>query len=176
MKSTDEIRGLPFVNPDVLGRSTIVETKNRVSAVRTLRDGVAQLAMMLADQPVMHGYLLLLDPLLSLHSIADETRRLKAVMRADIADRLKLVVVKKGEIVQQESDFLEEDPELLRRHVNEAAVSGSALQGARKQDEVFLVILHRWVTGQGPMESRWAERQQLPALRLRRLRPPARRL
>lgn len=157
MKRTTGTRdGLPL-KPDAIMGTVMVEVKNRLSAVRTLRDGLAQLAMMLADQPVKRGYLLLIDPLLSLDGLADETRGFKGAMRPEIAKRLKLVVVKESGIVQQASDFLDEDLELLRRCIEESAVSGSALPVADKQEEVFLVILHQWITGQGPMESRWLE-------------------
>lgn len=137
--------------------TAVVEVKHRLSAVRALRDGLVQLAMVLADEAGKCGYLLLVDPRLSSDCLAGETAGFKAALRPDVADRLRLVVVKAGEIVEPSSDVPPADSELLRRCFDESVDSGSALPRPDKQAEVFLVMLHQWLTGQGPMTSRSLE-------------------
>lgn len=137
--------------------TAVVEVKSRLSAVRTVRDGLVQLAMMLADQPSILGYLLLIDPQLSRDCLEDEARGFKAAMRPEVADRLMLVVAKSGEFIQPSRGIPPADMELLRRCVDESVESGAVLPSADKQEEVFLVILHQWITGHGPMTSRWLE-------------------
>lgn len=143
--------------PDAMTDTAVVEVKNRLSAVRTVRDGLVQLAMMLVCQPRKRGYLLLIDPQLSGDSLVGEVEGFKAAMRPEIADHLMLVVAKSGEILQPTIDVPPSDLELLRHCIDESFDSGAALPSADKQSEVFLVILHQWITGQGPMTSRWLE-------------------
>jgi hypothetical protein len=143
--------------PDANTATAVVEVKHRLSAVRGLRDGLVKLALMLAEHPKKQGYLLLMDTRLSLPCLTGETDGLKAAMRPDIADRLNLVVVKAGQIVQKPSNVPAADLELLQRCIVESVDSRTALRTPDKQEEVFLVILYQWVIGQGPMTSRWLE-------------------
>ena len=143
--------------PDAMTDTAVVEVKNRLSAVRTVRDGLVQLAMILADQPRIRGYLLLIDPQLSHDCLVGEAEGFKAAMRTDVADHLVLVVAKSGEIIQPSNDVPPADMDLLRRCIDESVDLGAVLPSADKQAEVFLVILHQWITGQGPMTSRWLE-------------------
>jgi hypothetical protein len=112
---------------------------------------------MLADQPEKRGYLLLVDSRLSLHCLKNETDGFKAAMRPDVAERLTLVVVTDAMIVEQSSDISHPDMELLRRCIAESADAGLSLPSSDKQEEVLLVMLQQWITGQGPMTSRWLE-------------------
>lgn len=143
--------------PDAVTDTAIVEVKHRMSAVRGLRDGLVQLAIMLADQPEKNGYLLLINPRLSLDRLKNETEAFKAVMRLDVAERLLLVVVTDNRIVEQPSGMSPPDVELLRRYMVESARTGLSLPSSGKQEEVFLVMLQQWITGRGPMTARWLE-------------------
>ncbi len=143
--------------PDAMTDTALVELKKGLSAVRALRDGLVQLAMMLAEQPRKRGYLLLIDPHLSRECLVGEVEGFKAAMRPDVADRLVLVVAKSGKIIQPSVKVPPADFELLRRCIDESLESGVALPRADKQSELFLVILHQWITGRGPMTSRWLE-------------------
>lgn len=143
--------------PDANTTTAVVEVKHRMSAIRGLRDGLVKLVLMLAEHPLKRGYLLLMDPRLSLHCLASETEGLKSAMRPDIADRLNLVAVKAGQIVQKLGNVPAVDLELLQRCIDESVDSRTALPIPNKQAEAFLVILYQWVMGQGPMTSRWLE-------------------
>jgi len=143
--------------PDAITATAVVEIKYRLSAVRMLRDGLVQLATMLADRPDKSGYLLLIDPRLSQNCLTVETEKFKAAMRPDLANRLHLVVAKDGEILLQTSPLPTTDLRNIRRMINQSVDSGFKLPTPDKQEEVFLVILHQWITGQGPMTSRWLE-------------------
>lgn len=143
--------------PDLVSENAIVEVKSSLSAARGLRDALVALSMSLADAVDVRGYLLLIAPGLSKPFLDAELHGLKAALRPDIAERLHLVIAKGGRIVQGVDEIREDDMELVERGLHLAEASQTTLAPASKQDEVFLVMLHQWVTGQGPMTSKWLE-------------------
>lgn len=143
--------------PDLSSDRAIVEVKASLTAARGMRDALVSLSMILAEENKLRGYLLLLDPGLSKSFLEIELRRLKAALRPDLADRLCIVIAKGGEIVKGTSPIPEEDLELLHRGISVEEHPRNVLLSPNKQDEVFLVMLHQWVSGKGPMTSKWLE-------------------
>ncbi len=143
--------------PDLSSKHAIVEVKTRLPAARDLRDALVSLAMILGDKDDLRGYLLLQNPDLSKEFLESALQRFKATLRPDLCARLHLVVAKGQDIVTGAMEIHEQDRELLERGLRQEETSSTSLAPASKQDEVFLVMLHQWVTGQGPMTSKWIE-------------------
>ncbi|MDY0150282.1 MAG: hypothetical protein RBT03_09390 [Kiritimatiellia bacterium] len=142
--------------PDLDSETAVIEVKATLSAVRGMRDALISLAIRVLEDN-RHGYLLLLDPGLSNSFLEKELRKIKFALRPDLAKRLFLVVAKQGKIMEGVGSIPSEDRELLNRAIAAEKKHGTKLASPNKQDEVFLVMLHQWVTGQGPMTSRWLE-------------------
>jgi hypothetical protein len=145
--------------PDAQTATAVVEIKRGLSAVRSFRDVLVQLLALLVAHPNKTGYLLLTDPRVSDLCLQQEMNGLKAAMRSDIACRLHLIVGKEGAIANMPDGLPEADRALLEQCVNARASTSSqiALPRPDPKGEVFLVILHRWFLGQGPMTSRWLQ-------------------
>jgi len=143
--------------PDLASAKAIVEVKTSLTSARDLRDGLAALSMTLAEEEQKRGYLLLLDPKLSKAFLETELRRIKAALRPGVAERFRLVVAEHGNIVQGTPDIPHEDIELLRHALTVMKEPGTDLASPNKRDEVFLVLLHQWVTGKGPVTSKSLE-------------------
>ncbi len=129
----------------------IVEVRTSIMSARDLRDGLASLSMTLAEQTDKRGYLLLLDSQLSKTFLESESSRVKAALRPEIAERFKLLLAEHGEITQGIEQIATEDMALLRQALAMKQESGTALTPPIKKDEVFLILVHQWVTGQGPV-------------------------
>ncbi len=142
--------------PDVSNDRAIVEVKASLTAARGLRDALMSLAMELAEKDELRGYLLLLDPGLSRQLLNSELCRFKAALRPELAERLRLILAKGGKVDEKMDKIHEEDRDLIEKGIK-LEESRPTLAPASKQDEVFLVMLHQWVTGRGPMSSKWLE-------------------
>jgi len=143
--------------PDLVSSTAAVEVKFSLMAARDLRDALVSLAILLVEKKSLIGYLLLLDPKLSHAFLETELRGFKSALLPNIADRLKLVIAKQGDIVFGEGCILDKDRQLLNKGLNLKKGARTQLPSAGKRDEVFLVMLHQWVTGQGSMTSKWLE-------------------
>ena len=142
---------------DLVGDHAVVQVKPAISSARSLHHALASLAMDLAERDDLRGYLLLPDPELSQNFIGDELRRFKTALRPDIANRLRAVVSEQGRFVGNVEGIPQADEELLRQGLRKEEDQGTVLPKPSKQDEVFLIMLHQWVTGQSPMTLRWIE-------------------
>jgi hypothetical protein len=142
---------------DIISGNVIVEIKSALTAARGLRDGLTSLAMTLAEQKQKRGYLLLLDPGLSKTFLETELDRFKAALRPEIAERLHFAVAKGGELAAGPYALPQDDQALLQHALNGQEDRRTALPNPNKQDEVFLLMLHQWMLGKGPMTSKWLE-------------------
>ncbi|MBL7077730.1 MAG: hypothetical protein ISS31_09685 [Kiritimatiellae bacterium] len=143
--------------PDLSNEHAVVEVKTGLTAARGLRDALVSLAMLLADRDDLRGYLLLQNPGLSKPFLESELQDFKATLRSDLVTRLHLVVARELDIVEGATGIHPDDRELVESGLRLEKTSPTKLSPASKQDEVFLVMLHQWVTGQGPMTSKWIE-------------------
>jgi hypothetical protein len=147
------------VKADFVTKASVVEVKRHLSAIRALRDGMVQLAMRLADEPNKSGYLVAVDPRIRVDALKHEMDDFKLLMRDKIANRLKLVIFQNGQLLgpTSELDLAELGPKLSHWINAETSEKNLKLPNADKREEVFLTILHRWFTGQGPMTARSLE-------------------
>lgn len=143
--------------PDLVSETAVIEVKVSLSAARGMRDAFISLAIRVLEENDRRGYLLLLDPGLSNSFLEKELSQMKSALRPELAERLFLVVAKEGKIIEGGSPIPAEDLDPLKRAIAAEKKHGTELASPNKQDEVFLVMLHQWVTGQGPMTSRWLE-------------------
>ena len=160
------VRNMKTARTDIDGRTArfdfatdtaFVEVKERLSDVRTLRDALAQTAAYLAHENSKSGYLLLVEPRLGLETITDLVEALKKALQPNVAERLKVVATKDEDVVLRLGSMPSPDLEFIRRCVAESKDPGGRLPQPDKQREVLLLILHQWITGKGPMTSRWLE-------------------
>ncbi len=142
---------------DLVTDTTVIEIKSRLSDVRALRNALAHNATYLAQEASKSGYLLLVEPRLALETITDHIEALKKALQPDVAQRLKVVATKDRDIALRLGAVLPADLELIRQCVAESKGLGTRLPQPDKQREVLLLILHQWITGQGPVTSRWLE-------------------
>ncbi len=159
MNATSIERIRSTVRADFETKASVVEVTRYLSAIRALRDGMVQLATILADEPNKNGYLVAVDPQIRVEALTHEMDAFKTLMRDTIANRLKLVVFQRGRLSEPSTDFdLEKlGPELIDWINAEISGTKHKLPNADKREEVFLTILHRWITGQGPMTVRSLE-------------------
>ncbi len=144
---------------DIRSDTAVVETKTRVSAVRNLRDGLVQVVHRLSEQPGVRGYLLLVDPLLRRALLEKELAELQAAMRPEVADRLHLVVARRGQLERggpiglDAQGIPDGDRKLLEQGLARASDPKTLLPSPRKREEVLWVLLDRWVRRAGPVKA-----------------------
>jgi len=142
---------------DVANANVIVTVKAGLTAARGMRDAVISLVLALAEHEKRRGYLLLVNPGLSKAFLENEFSQIKTALRADIASRLQLVVASVGKQLEDADRIPVRDVEILRNALGQTEDRRTVLPRPAKQDEVILVMLHQWLTGQGPMTSKWLE-------------------
>lgn len=144
---------------DLRSDTAVVEIKTRVSAVRNLRDGLVQLVHWLSEQPGVRGYLLLVDPLLRRELLEKELNELQAAMRPEVAERLHLVVARRGQLERggplglDAQGIPDDDRKLLGQGLARASDRKTRLPSPRKREEVLWVLLERWVRRAGPVKA-----------------------
>lgn len=151
MMSTDRTR------PDAETATAVVEVKRNSTSIRDVRDGILTLLKLLLDRRGKQGYLLLVDSRLSTAAVRSEVDCIKAAMRADVADRFHLVLAGRNAPVERPAGASDADCALLDDYARRLTHPGPALSLPDKQGEVFLLVLHQWITGQGPVTAKWLE-------------------
>ncbi len=157
MKRTHE-RSRGAYRPDFVTESSFGEIKHGLSAIRTLRNALAQLLRGLTEWEDKTAYLVLVDPRVSDASLADEMRVFETALRPEIGERLRLITVRDGEISGAPSGIEPSDLETLRREAEASGRLPFSLPRPDKQSEVLRVVLHQWVTGEGQMTADWVAR------------------
>lgn len=142
---------------DIASTNTVVVVKTGLTDARSMRDATISLILELAEHEKRRGYLLLVNPGLSQTFLKQEVSRIKAALVPNVANRLFLVVANELNVIRDAHLIPEADLEILRRQLMLKADSRTAIPAASKQDEIFLVMLHQWISGQGPMTSKWLE-------------------
>jgi hypothetical protein len=136
--------------------NNIIEVKNNPVALRDFYEGLVQIAKLLSHDISNKGWLFVIDPRISDTTLNGEFLSFKNALRPEIANRLNLVIFHHGKSIPIK-DGNELDPQLVRQILSEAPRGYPILPSAEKRDEVFLALLHQWVTGQGPMTARFLE-------------------
>jgi len=136
------------------------EIKFEVDAVRTVRSAVLKLAFAFGHYPDAHAYLVLVDPTVTGRRLDAEWRRLHAVLRTDILDRITICVHKDNgqlrgiprdppaDIVVWLSDVIERE-------------EADVLPHSGRTDFEFVVLkvlIHEWLLRRAPVTVAWLVR------------------
>lgn len=143
--------------PDHISGDVVVEVKVSLQAARGLHDALTTTAMYLSKHPSKRGYLLLTQPKLSREFLRQEMDSFHRILVPGIADRLKLVVAEAGRLTVGAESIRQDDHAILQQALQVPYPNLTPSVRARKQDEVFLLMLQQWVTGQGPLAVKWLE-------------------
>ena len=142
-------------HPDFVTETGFGEVKLQLSAIRTLRNSLVQLLRGLAEWEDKTAYLVLVDPRVSDSSLDEEMRVFAGALRPEIGKRLSLIIFRDGEMEGAPAGIEPSDLEVVKREVEASRRLPFSLPRADKQSEVLRVVLHQWVTGQGPMTADW---------------------
>lgn len=143
--------------PDLGSYTAILEVQESLTSARSIRQALINLATKIRYDAKMLGYLLLIDPKLSEQYIDQEFNTLKGLLRQEIADRLFVVLAKAGKFLGGTDLVRPKDIGLLRDALSVREEALVHLPKPNKQDEVFLLILQRWLAGNERLSSRWIE-------------------
>ncbi len=75
----------------------VAEVKFSVDAIRTVWAALLDLAFALGQYPEAHGFLVLVDPTVTLHRLREDWRSIHSVIRSDMLARITICVVTEGE-------------------------------------------------------------------------------
>ena len=135
--------------------TNLMEVRKGVSALRDLRDGLAQLTRAIVESPSAHGYLVLMDARLSAETVTGEVHGFKSALRPEIAGRLHVVVTGARAIPECPADLPLSLRERLEQDQNALPALQTILPRPQPQAEVVRVLLLQWLAHSGPVTSVW---------------------
>ena len=131
--------------PDGRVGNTIIEVKSGVRNVRTLQEGLWNLAERLAADPRTSGILFLDRSSISPSRLESELRRAESIVRPDVWRRIRVLPDKTGDLSEIPTDV---DPvvraELKRLVLSEAQASRGVPDRGHARFAVLHVLLDRW--------------------------------
>ena len=133
----------------------VIEVKARPRGARQLLDGLWQVATYLSEAPDLKGLLVLYKPRLAQERIQAEQRQAENILRSDLSQRIRWVVVGDREL----RDF----PRDLGPQVRDAVADEIARRERKRRTSpdrgfaslaVLHVLLDRWLRSGGPMHTK----------------------
>jgi hypothetical protein len=142
---------MPDFSVDAQVGRLLIEVKSGARGVRTLVDGLWRLASALADTPELRGLLVLHRPGLGAERIEAERRHAEAVLRPDVTERIRWLVVGDRALRGFPDDL---GPE-VRSAVSRLILEGEGRRPSRPDRgfaslAVLHVLLDRWLRSGGP--------------------------
>ena len=150
-------RGAGAYKPDLESPTAVIEVRNRLASVRGLRDAMAQLAGFLTEDRHRQAILLLVEPKMTACRVMEEWGRFKTALRPDIGERLRILVFRDGNFIDEPADLHPNDWRLLKEAIAMETEKNQALRQGNLQSEVLRVMIHQWILGRGPMTFRWLQ-------------------
>src|SRR6266446_2909093 len=144
-------------HPDVAvmdGR--LVEVKFGVSALRSVRLGLLQLAYAMAGRPGAAAFLVLPDVTITQRRLRHEWQLAAAALRPDLAHRLTLCIGHGDRLLG-----IPRDPDAAARRAIQKAIARvrprAETRGARGEARfvVLKILLHHWLTDGAPVTADW---------------------
>lgn len=134
----------------------LIEVKLGVAALRSVKEGLMQLAYALAENPDHEGYLVLADASVTLQSLQKEWRRAASVLRPQLLNRLTLCV---GDADQFTGIPRNPDAE-TRRILSEVVEAERPRVGSpvARSDASFVItkiLLNQWLKDAKPVTTDW---------------------
>jgi hypothetical protein len=141
---------------DVQVGNRLIEVKIGAAALRSVRNGLMQLAYAMTDQPTFEGFLVLPDAAITLDRLRQEWQLAASILRPDILNRLHLCIAENERFVGIPR---EPDPE-TQRVLSDVVAAERAGLGSRstRADASFVVVkilLHHWLTDGRPVTAEW---------------------
>jgi hypothetical protein len=137
-------------------QNRLLEVKVGVSALRSVRVGLMQLAYALSERPEFEGILVLPDVSVTLERLREEWRRVSSVLRPEVLNRLSICIGESGHVIGIPRD---PDPKTKQAIVDLiATVRPQATLSLSRPDYSFVVmelLVQQWLLGQGPVTTKW---------------------
>ncbi len=133
-----------------------IRVRTGVAALRSVRLGVMGLAYELALDRNLKGALVLADTSITRKRLQSEWQQARSVLRQDVAERLDLYVIERGNIIG-----LQREPDAKTRAAILASVSSEPVavrQRSSRPDVSFVVtktLMLHWLTDGRPMTVSW---------------------
>ncbi len=136
-----------------------IEVKVGVTALRSVREGLVQLAYGMAERPESRGYLVLPDVEVTRERLVAEWKLAASVLRPDLLGRLGLYVGEGDRFVGIPRDPDPETQRIISRIVAaEWPRAGPRVARADAWFVVFKILLQHWLTNGEPVTTNWLAR------------------
>lgn len=155
-KKTDQNKPGESYRPDWEAKGIWLEIKTHPQAIRTIRDGLLQLAYAISERPDLKAYLFLIEPSISEMRLREEWDKAEKTFRPEIIKKLIIFICKEGRFIgipSNPSPELCEDLELIRQ--DEFSHVGIRLPSPVYNSEIIKILICRWFMKQGPMTLNW---------------------
>lgn len=136
----------------------IIEVKFGVDSIRTLQASLLQVAYLIASEPGLHGYLVLVDAAISADRLREEWARAAAIMHPKILSRITLCLHSPKRMAGIPEDPDEETRRILLKVVEESRKRTNPV----RTDYSFVIqklLLLQWLTAAEPVTSEWLARK-----------------
>jgi len=134
----------------------LIAVKSGVAALRSVRDGLMQLAYAMTERPGSEAFLVLLDTAVTRERLQREWMLAAAVLRPDLLERLSLCIGERDHFIGFPRD---PDPEAQQVLSQVVATERPGLDsGHGRGDAAFVVLkilLHHWLTDGKPVTTEW---------------------
>jgi hypothetical protein len=144
------------VDAEVGNRLIEIKTGGTSSSMRSIREGLMQLAYALKERENATGYLVLSDSRVTKQSIEGEWKRALAVLNADIGKRIVISLEKDGELQGVTRSL---DPEtqtvIMDAIQKERASSGPLLNRSDAAFVVTKVLINQWLVSGEAVTTAW---------------------
>ena len=138
--------------------NALIEVKFGVDALRTLRTSLVQIAYLVGEEPVTHGYVVLADSPISEERLRQEWKQAAAILRSDILERLTICLYTHGRVIG-----VPHDPDSqTQRILSDVVEAERGKTNSTRTDYSFVIqklLLHRWLTSVEPVTSEWLARK-----------------
>jgi hypothetical protein len=156
--STQNQRLQRHLDVDARVGDALIEVKFGVDALRTIRASLMQVAYSVGENPVTHGYILLVDSPITLDRLRLEWERAAAILRSDVLNRLTICLHSEGRMIG-----IPRDPDAeTQRMLSKVVESERGRMNTARTDYSFVVqklLLLRWLTSGKPVTSEWLARK-----------------
>lgn len=157
MKRSHGMRTKHYIGsePDLRIGNWLVEIKTGAQSIRNIRAELLTLAYWLEEAPNLRGLLVIVDTKITKARLEREDALLDRVLRPDIAERIKTVVVNDG---RTEGLPAELDANLRQRLLESIPDRARASRTKPSHYAVLEILMHEWLLGHGPMTLEWIQR------------------
>jgi hypothetical protein len=147
----------PALEVDARVGDALIEVKFGVDAIRTIRTSVMQVAFPVSESSSFRGYLVLADSPIAIERVQDEWRRISALLRPEVSERLTICIMTGGNITGIPKNPAPQTQKMLTKVVE----SERGKTGGSRTDYSFIILkllIHHWLTTGEPVTAEWLAR------------------